>query len=177
MSYGECYAERKFRRRARVRRGVTTAFTEVRRDVYYDCGICIQTSGVGGVLQTGGEYLHETDLEAHMLSHGHFMCTMRVLQMQESDAARCEIFDRWREHMPTLRWHWGVYRRRRRDMLEMASVTEDMMGEPVPRGFVRFNGRCPRGCLENLLGFYVKNNPLLTKASFVALVAKLQDES
>jgi len=87
----------------------------------------------------------------------HFLCAMRYLCSLDK-AAQCEVVYRWRERMPNLSFQWGLFRKRRRFMLDMKSVTEELLQDPCSE-------------LERLLVHSVLHCPNDSKAAFVHQVA------
>ena len=81
----------------------------------------------------------------------------------ETAAKRLEVIGRWLEKMPGLRTQWGIYCSRRRYMLEMEAITEEMLQ--------------PGTALERLLVREVRTYPFDTKAAFVARVAFYLDSA
>ena len=92
------------------------AFMEVRRNVYYSCEMC----------DNGTMYL-EQNLEKHTRDFSHFLCAMRHLRSLNNRVAIRKVLYRWRERMPTLSFEWVLFSRRRRYMLGMTSVTEELL--------------------------------------------------
>ena len=150
--------ERESYRRERCQPGTMlacSAYMEIQRDVYFRCGICYDVDFGGDIRR--GHKVHENDLEEHTKSYLHFLCTMHHLVRLDSDVARLEVIGRWLEKMPGLRTQWGIYCSRRRYMLEMEAITEEMLQ--------------PGTALERLLVREVRTYPFDTKAAFVARVA------
>ena len=135
-----------------------SAYTETRKDVYFDCGVCVDSEVNPGSTEIGRE-VHEYDLEEHTASHAHFVCMILHLMHRDSDVARAELLERWHEKMPALRAQWRLYCKRRRYVLEMAGVTKEML---LPS---------KQGSLQWLLMKEVRARPQDNKAAFVARVA------
>ena len=138
----------------------------LRSKVYFSCEVCegsfqlpsVELYGQLSFRENCKLELLEKNLDKHQLGTSHFLCAVRYLDSLDSEVARYEVIDRWRESMPALSCIWRLFRKRRRFMLEMTSVTEEVLQDPSSN-------------LERLLVHSVLYETCESKAAFVHLVA------